>query len=269
MRILVLFVAVVAHGSTISTIASVSLSYALCDGLLDPRTCTSTDLSQSGIGGPLVNLTASDPAVGSVTATAAAGYGFVNVFAHPNTGVTNRLYTVQTSDASASASFNDVIHLLNVSAGMFDGLVTFTCCRLDQATGSASFSLGSTTTNVFQGSSPPLVHLIGQFSNGTIPLSGSASASAHDFAPSDPTIGASDGFASANLRQVGFTDVNGNAIQPLYFSDSGTRYFGDATYVEQASVPEPGTWLLVSLALIGVSLRHYRSRERSRGYRGV
>ena len=97
-------------------------------------------------------------------------------------------------------------------------------------------------------------HVSGEFPlRGSIPVFGHVEAVGTDSWPSDPNEGSLFGSGSISITSVSLTDLEGNPIpNPPYWSESGTRYFGDQNYV-----PEPGTGslALLSLGLVATGLR--------------
>ena len=87
-----------------------------------------------------------------------------------------------------------------------------------------------------RGYSSTLQHLVTSFSlSGHLAISANALVLAKDplphFMANNEPDGATDAWISVGggLRSAVFTDAGGNPIvAPAYYSDSGTRYFGDA-----------------------------------------
>jgi hypothetical protein len=264
MRIIpVLLLPLVASAASLNTSGSATINYTFCSDPTNAATCQAS--TQSATGGNL--HVGSAPIIGALDLTASAMYGSVFLEANANTGIIggppspNIPNFVSNASVAGNAGFTDVIHFIGGPGGFLDATVSCMCFRLDDASASASFQIGSAGIFNLNGNyipGPFSGHLTTPFAiNGTIAISISGSVSATDSNPSDPFNGASFARVSAGLGGFSLTNAAGAPIVVQYYTDSGTPYLGAAGFV-----PEPGTWVLTGLSLLGVGrLRWSRSRR--------
>jgi hypothetical protein len=148
----------------------------------------------------------------------------------------------------STAMFSDTIHMLGVAGvANFDLVVNANCCEIDQDGGAnVTFSLGTASLNL------GCIHCVVNDVVGQIPLSGSVSISGSvEASTSWTTYSLGDpseyGYGRLTLGAIVFTDSSGNVIPaPPYYTDSGTAYFGEQSYVPE---PASGMLLLGGLAI--------------------
>jgi hypothetical protein len=266
MRILAMvFLPLIASGATLSTDGSIVLRYFYCTESTNPATCQNYDLSQSAMGGAALSMfVGRPPIIGGESLEESAGYGGVFLDAYSNTGITGAppnqgqiSSLIREGSIEGRAGFEDVIHFVGGPAGFLDATLICDCFRLGAATAFTTFQVGNVLAQNLNGgwlTAPPGFnsHLVTPFSaGGTVTVSVEGHVTAQDEVPSDPLNGASEAIIrAASVGSFKLTDAQGNVITPFYYSDSGTRYFGEATYV-----PEPGTWLLVAAGFVVARLK--------------
>jgi hypothetical protein len=243
----------IASAASLNTSGSGTINYTFCSDPTNASTCQPGTQSAAG-----ANLhVGSAPIIGALDLTASTLYGFIFLEANANTGIIggppspNIPNVVSNASVQGSAGLMDVIHFLGGPGGFLDATVSCMCFKQDDASASASFQIGSTGIINLNGNyipGPFSGHLTTPFAmNGTIAISISGSVSATDSDPSNPFNGASFARVSAGLGGFGLTNAAGTPIVVQYYTDSGTPYLGAAGFV-----PEPGTWMLTGLSLLGV-----------------
>jgi hypothetical protein len=266
-------------------IASASASWAgqVCSGLWPfgeacQGTVTPVGGSTSQTGTSVVaGLTIPSPGEGGIVASASAAYASISVEARGNTGElqwrVGSCCTMGRLDdnpqSSASASFQDTITILGgVGSGTLEaiGSLGFFVQPDDGPRGITDLSFGVGTAGQFlnfaAGDHSASFDLLTPFAFGVpFNISGNASASAGDYQPNDPNVGAEYARSSVSFSSLLVFDANGQPLSGYTYSSAS-----EARYPLQAGtfVPEPKTGQMALLALACISCIRVARRVRAR-----